>query len=98
MRNWNLNSLLAVTIAALTVSALPAMTQGTAPKMSDGKPDLNGIWQAFNNANWDLQDHSPQQGPLWQLGAIGAEPAGQSVVAGGSIPYKPEKLAKKKAN
>ena len=35
---------------------------------------------------------------MWQTGAIGAEPAGQSVVEGGPIPYKPEKLDKKKAN
>jgi hypothetical protein len=74
------------------------MAQGTAPRMSDGKPDLNGIWQAFNGANWDLQDHSPQQGPLWQLGAIGAEPAGQGVVEGGTIPYLPAALDKKNKN
>ena len=28
-----------------------------APRMADGHPDLNGIWQALVTANWDLQDH-----------------------------------------
>jgi hypothetical protein len=50
-------------------------------------------------ANWDLQDHEAQPGPHSELtGAYGAGPAGQSIVEGGDIPYKPEALAKKKAN
>ena len=24
----------------------------------NGKPDLNGIWQAVNTANWDIQAHT----------------------------------------
>ena len=90
-----------IAAAAALAMAIPATAQSApyrAPRAADGHADLGGIWQAINTANWDLQDHSPQQGPLWQLGAIGAEPAGQSVVEGGSIPYKPEKLAKKKEN
>ena len=35
---------------------------------------------------------------MWQTGAIGSEPAGETVVEGGTIPYKPEALEKKKAN
>ena len=88
-----------ITLAVL--AALPALAQTAyrAPRAADGiHPDLNGIYQALNSANWDLQDHSPQQGPLWQLGAIGAEPAGITVVDGGSIPYLPAALEKKKKN
>ncbi len=44
------------------------------------------------------QDHSAQAGPFFQLGAIGAIPPGQSIVDGGSIPYKPEALAKRNQN
>jgi hypothetical protein len=70
-----------------------------APRAGDGHPDLNGIWQAFVTANWDLQDHEAQAGPHPELtGAYGAGPAGQSIVEGGAIPYRPEALAKKKAN
>lgn len=83
------------------ISAAAAWGQNApyrAPRAFDGHPDLNGIWETLNTANWDLEDHSPAPGTLWQTGAIGAEPAGMSVVEGGIIPYKPEALAKKKAN
>jgi hypothetical protein len=96
---------LLITIALLgvifsAVRLVPA-TQGTAyraPRDADGHPDLNGVWQALGTANWDLEDHPAQAGPFFQLGAIGAIPGGQGVVAGGPIPYKPAALAKKKEN
>jgi hypothetical protein len=70
-----------------------------AQRAADGHPDLNGIWQAMVTANWDLQDHEAQPPPHPELtGAYGAGPAGQSIVEGGEIPYKPEALKKKKAN
>jgi hypothetical protein len=79
-------------------AATPAAAGYRAPRAFDGHADLSGIWFTMSSANWDLQDHSPQQGPMWELGAIGAEPAGQSVVEGGTIPYLPAALAKKKQN
>ena len=70
-----------------------------ATHMADGHPDLNGIWQAFVTANFDIQDHEAQPGPHPEImGAYGAEPAGQSIVEGGEIPYQPWALAKKKEN
>jgi hypothetical protein len=70
-----------------------------APHMADGHPDLNGIWQAFVSADWDLQDHEAQSGPHPEvMGAYGAGPAGLSVVEGGTIPYQPWALQKKKQN
>ena len=69
-----------------------------APRLA-GHADLNGVWQAFVTANWDLQDHEAQAGPHPELmGAYGAGPAGQSVVEGGDIPYQPWALARKKEN
>jgi hypothetical protein len=68
----------------------------TFPRTTDGRPDLNGIWQANNAANWDIQDHSARMGPVVVLGAAFSVPAGLGVVVGNDIPYKPEALAKKK--
>ena len=87
--------------ACFFLATTPARSQGPAykaPRTADGKPDLNGIWQAMNTANWDLQPHSATAGMLWQAGAAGAEPAGMGVVEGGEIPYLPAALAKKSAN
>src|ERR1700730_6434533 len=55
----------------------------------DGRPNLNGIWQAMNSANWDLEGHSAQSSPVAAMGTWGASPAGRSVVEGNEIPYKP---------
>jgi hypothetical protein len=70
-----------------------------APRTPDGKPNLNGIWQALNEANWDVEAHNAGPSPFPELlGALFAQPAGQGVVEGGPLPYTPEALAKKKAN
>ena len=87
--------------AAIFVCAIPASAQTAAsriPRMSDGKPNMTGLWQALGTADWDIQDHASQAGPFYQLGAIGAEPPGQSIVDGNEIPYLPEALAQKKKN
>ena len=77
-----------------------------APLKADGHPDLNGIWQALNSANYDLEPHSARHamalrpgphGPVpakevLYLGAVGAVPGGMGVVEGGVIPYTPEAL------
>jgi hypothetical protein len=71
----------------------------TVPRMADGRPNLNGIWQALVPANFNLEDHEAQAGPYTELmGAYSGEPAGQSVVEGGVIPYRPEALARRKHN
>src|SRR5437764_8123829 len=69
-----------------------------AQRASVRHPDLSGIWQALGTANWDLEDHPSHGGPYFQMGSLGAVPAGRGVVEGGDIPYKPEALEKKKAN
>ncbi len=71
---------------------------GAMPARINGHPNLNGIWQAMNTANWDLSPHSAQQGAVLEAGAQLAEPAGIGVVEGGEIPYLPAALAKKQAN
>src|SRR5580765_2312509 len=85
-----LTAAVAGSAAWFTEESTTAQTRAyRAPRTPDGKPNLNGIWQAVNTANWDLLDHSAQPGPVVALGAVGAIPGGLSVVEGNEIPYKP---------
>ena len=73
---------------------------GGIPRVN-GKPDLNGLWQAVNTANWDIQAHTAKAalamrpGPVVPvpakeviaLGAAGAVPSGAGVVEGDELPY-----------
>ena len=97
--------ILKTTITAWTaLSGCCFVTAGADPpsytglRTTDHKPDLNGIWQAMNTADWDLSPHSAKGGPVASLGAQGAEPGGIGVVEGGPIPYLPEALKTKAEN
>ena len=104
-----------IAAAILFVAAASAFAQTPAyraPRTDGGKPDLNGIWQSLNEANYDLEAHvarpamAVRPGPygpvpaaaVVALGAVGAVPPGLGVVEGGSIPYLPAAMAKKKEN
>jgi hypothetical protein len=96
--------------AAMTLAA--QTTTYRAPRAEGGKPDLNGVWQSLNEANYDLEGHGARAAmalrpgpygpvpaaPVVALGAVGAVPPSLGVVEGGDIPYKPEALAQKKEN
>jgi len=65
----------------IAVAVRPTATQSPAAGISrtaDGRPDLNGIWEALNTANWDLQDHAARKGPVSALGAAYSVPAARA--------------------
>jgi hypothetical protein len=88
-------------VVVLSILAQPVLAQQRGrPERIGGKPNLNGIWQAVNTAHWNLEGHSAEALDEFstRMGAIAAIPAGQSVVVGGEIPYRPEALAKRAEN
>src|SRR5262245_56341257 len=90
-----------VVLGMLWISTSPGIGQSQttykARRTADAQPDLNGFWQAVNTANWDLEEHGALPSPYPNLlGAYLAQPPGNGVVDGGTIPYKPEALARRK--
>jgi len=93
----------AILTGALMSSALISSVsaqQASRPATIAGKPNFNGIWQALNTANWNLEAHSAQAlDDFWGLGAIASIPAGKSVLkGGGTIPYLPAALEQRNKN
>jgi len=84
--------------AALMSSAWGQQAQR--PATVAGHPNLSGIWQAINTANWNLEAHSAEAiDQFWAMGAIAAIPAGNSVIKGdGKIPYLPQALEQRNKN
>jgi hypothetical protein len=80
----------------------------------DGHPNLAGIWQVANEANWDLEAHNALAAPVTQpgvhplsplpaapyvpMGAVAAVPGSIGVVEGGAIPYQEWARAQQKDN
>ena len=111
-RFWDL-LVTSIGMVCLLVQAVYLQTsESDIPRLEDGRPNLNGIWQALNSANYDIERHLARpamelrdgpHGPLpsvalLALGAVGAVPAGMGVVDGGTIPYTPEALTLKQEN
>ena len=90
-----------IAASALLLLGIPVVAQSSyqPPRTSDGKPDLNGIWQTLDtSADWDIQPHEAQPGPVVALGAEFAVQPGLGIVEGGKIPYLPAALAQRKKN
>jgi hypothetical protein len=104
----------AVILVAVSVSVTRTSGQTRRPTRIAGHPNFSGIWQALNEADWDLEAHHAFPGFVWEqgvhskalvpsapalpLGTIGAVPGSIGVVEGGTIPYTPEALKQKLDN
>jgi hypothetical protein len=105
----------AAAFGAAVAIGVPAAGQAPAyraPRASDGHPDLNGVWQTLNEANYDIEAHNARPAlalragpygpvpaaPVLALGATGSVPPGLGVVEGGELPYRPDALAQKRRN
>src|SRR2546428_3752477 len=94
-------------VAATTLPLAGQTAAYRAPRTPDGKPDLNGIWQAMNEANYDLEMHMARPAmalrpgpygpvpaaPVLALGAVGSVPARVGGVQGGPVSSQPALLA-----
>ena len=99
MRKWLRRGLMASVGLTLAVITAGGQTRAyRAARTADGKPNFNGIWQALSEAYWDVEAHAAAPSPVLELGASHAVAGGLSIIDGGTIPYKPEALAKKQAN
>ena len=58
----------AAVATAVALSVARPASQGTRVDRIDGRPNLSGIWQANNEANWDLQAHEARAGAVMQPG------------------------------
>jgi hypothetical protein len=74
--------------ACVAVAAQQAPGSYTVSRTAYGHPDLQGLWQTMNTAVWNLEDHTAELGI----------PAGQSVVTGGTIPYRSEAAEQRDRN
>jgi len=81
--------LIGIVVSVLAMAAFATPVAGQAlPRTADGKPDLSGIWQAVNTANWNVLSHQAEKDV----------PAGLGVVEGDEIPYQPWAATKQKEN
>jgi len=103
----------ALALTVVMVAPLGAQSSGfEPPRLANGKPDMNGIWQALGSAHYNIERHLAEpalalrEGPMGPvpavnvlaLGAVGSVPGGMGIVEGGKIPYTPEALAKRDEN
>ena len=88
LRSADVRAVFALVILLVASSCARTDPGDVLPRTSDGKPNLQGIWQVRNTAAYGLEDHVARDGM----------PAGRSVVEGGTIPYQPAAAARRLDN
>jgi hypothetical protein len=67
MRNWTYSPFprggALVAVLALAISPLSAQAPAAA-RAAGRTPNLNGIWQAINSANYNLEGHAAEASPV----------------------------------
>jgi hypothetical protein len=99
MRRWFNGSIVATVLVGAVVGAVISLSvtrssgQTARPaRTANGQPNFNGVWQALNEANWDLQAHEARAGMVTQKGVYDYEyarvPAAPVVALGaaGGVP------------
>ena len=57
-------------IISATVTGTASQPQGQPDRPAetpDGRPNFNGVWQALNEAHWDLEAHEARSGMVEQF-------------------------------
>lgn len=104
-----------VGVAASQQATENRVAPGAIPRLAGtAHPDFSGVWQAFSEAEHNLEGQAAQvatvvhpgvangnpvpHAPVLALGALGGVPPSQGVIVGGTIPYRPEALAQREEN
>ena len=85
-RRWGgITAGVAVVVAVVSLTVARSASQVTEVDRIDGRPNFSGIWQANNEANWDLEAHEARAGAVMQPGVYPHDFA--QVPAAPSLPF-----------